>query len=294
MDQKRNDWYKSCMALQQQIPVFELFGETDAFPDVVHSEHIKDRAPEHGWKIAPHRHAHLAQIFHIETAGARAVVDGRDIALSPDTVLFVPAQVVHAFDFPPQTQGMVQSFPLSVLHSIGPISPDITRALSAPIIGAADFGLISLMAHLDRLLATPGPFRAQAAVGVGHAVLSGIAGQNATNARQHAQGDVRLTQLDALIAQHQSEGWTPGHYARRMGLSVGHLSRLCRDARGLSASAYIEASVMQEACRLLAFTQLSIAEIGYRLGFADPSYFSRRFRVSQGRTPSEYRQRFIS
>jgi len=62
----------------------------------------------------------------------------------------------------------------------------------------------------------------------------------------------------------------------------------------LSASAYIEAHIIQEACRLLAFTQLSVAEVGYRLGFADPSYFSRRFRAVQQETPSVYRQRFVT
>ncbi|MCP3882793.1 MAG: helix-turn-helix transcriptional regulator, partial [Sulfitobacter sp.] len=29
-------------------------------------------------------------------------------------------------------------------------------------------------------------------------------------------------------------------------------------------------------------------------GFADPSYFSRRFRTVQGVTPSQYRQQFVT
>lgn len=292
MDQQRNDWYLSCMIPPQKIPVFELFGETEAFPDVVHSEHIKDRAPTHGWKIAPHRHVHLAQIFHVETAGAQAILDDQEIRLDPNTVLFVPAQIVHAFDFPPQTQGMVQSFPLPILRSIGPASADITRALSRPFATGANRDLIGLMAHLDRLLARPGPFRSQSAVGVAHAVLATIAALNHDPLYAPTQADARLGHLDVLIAQHQAQGWTPAQYADLLGLSVGHLSRLCRDAKGVSASAYIETAVMQEASRLLAFTQLSVAEIGYRLGFGDPSYFSRRFRRMQGKTPSAYRRKF--
>ena len=50
-------------------------------------------------------------------------------------------------------------------------------------------------------------------------------------------------------------------------------------------------AVMTEACRLIAFTRLPVAEVGYRLGYADPPYFSRRFRLRMGETPSAYRAR---
>lgn len=49
---------------------------------------------------------------------------------------------------------------------------------------------------------------------------------------------------------------------------------------------------LTEARRLLAFTLLPVAEIGYRLGFPDPAYFSRRFRAATGESPSVYRARF--
>ncbi|WP_239017514.1 AraC family transcriptional regulator [Paenirhodobacter huangdaonensis] len=35
-----------------------------------------------------------------------------------------------------------------------------------------------------------------------------------------------------------------------------------------------------------------MAEIGYRLAFDDPAYFSRRFRAVRGLTPSDYRAQF--
>ena len=48
---------------------------------------------------------------------------------------------------------------------------------------------------------------------------------------------------------------------------------------------------MEEACRLLAFTALPVSQVGYRLGYGDPSYFTRRFTRLQGQTPSAYRAR---
>ena len=48
---------------------------------------------------------------------------------------------------------------------------------------------------------------------------------------------------------------------------------------------------VQEARRLLIFTAASINEIGYRLGFNDPAYFSRFFTRETGTTPGRYRRR---
>jgi AraC family transcriptional activator of pobA len=55
---------------------------------------------------------------------------------------------------------------------------------------------------------------------------------------------------------------------------------------------YIEAAMMAEARRLLAFTRLQVSEVGYRLGFSDPSYFSKRFKAKEGLTPLAYKARF--
>ncbi|MFT6090677.1 helix-turn-helix domain-containing protein [Sulfitobacter sp.] len=295
MDRQRIRWYYACMMHLPTIPEYMLYGETDAFPDVVHCEHIKDRAPDHGWRIAPHRHAQLAQVFFIQTGHATSVVDGQEFELSDNQLFYIPAQAVHSFAFAPNTQGMVQSFPISVLRSIAPANDEVARALSLPFVATPDVKLLTLMTLLDATLADGGPYRTQTALGLAHAVLSLTAARNPNpQGPTGTKRDRRLAQLDQLISDPQTAGWRVQEYAAKMGLSTGHLSRLCRAANGLSASAYIDAHIIQEACRLLAFTQLSVAEVGYRLGFTDPSYFSRRFRAVQQETPSVYRQRFVS
>lgn len=47
---------------------------------------------------------------------------------------------------------------------------------------------------------------------------------------------------------------------------------------------------MEEACRLLCSTLMSISETADRLGFSDALYFSRCFRSFTGKSPSEYRK----
>ena len=66
------------MTLTKRIPDFNLFGETSAFPDVVHCERIVDRARLHDWTIAPHRHREMVQVFYMHRGEARARIDGQE------------------------------------------------------------------------------------------------------------------------------------------------------------------------------------------------------------------------
>jgi AraC family transcriptional activator of pobA len=46
---------------------------------------------------------------------------------------------------------------------------------------------------------------------------------------------------------------------------------------------------MVEAKRLLLYTGMTVAEVGYDLGFEDPAYFTRFFAEREGRAPSAFR-----
>lgn len=290
MDAQGRHWYESCMR-QPQIPEFALFGETSAFPDVVHCERIGDRAPKHGWVIEPHRHPQMAQVFHISAGHAEVCIDGENDRMHPGDYLFVPSTIVHGFTFEPRTDGLVMSFPQPVVSGIAGMTPALAHALSLPFCGAADVDLARLFDQFWMAFGTKGPFRAQTLVGLAHAVLARTA-ETAPDAGK-ATTPALVERLDALIARHCGDSWRPRDYAQALVVTTGHLSRVCRTTLGMSAANYIEQTVMAEACRLLAFTQIPVASVGYRLGYADPSYFSRRFRARVGLSPSDYRARFV-
>ncbi|MEM1274130.1 MAG: helix-turn-helix domain-containing protein [Pseudomonadota bacterium] len=276
------------------IPVFTLYGETEQFPDLVHCEDISTRSAPLGWRIKAHRHAAMAQLFALEDGGVDAMVDGVAQCLNGGRFLFVPAQAVHAFDFAPGTEGYVVSFPTHVIAGIGPVGSDTIDRLSKPFIGRFDAHLQRLTRLLADTLSRASAFRAEQALGLAHALLAAVAeaGDSAPATASAPASQARLDRLGALIADHMSEAWSAADYAKALAVSTGHLSRICRAATGLGAQAYIEHAIMTEACRLLAFTQLPVAEIGYRVGFNDPSYFAKRFKTIRRKAPSAYRAQF--
>ena len=121
-----------------------------------------------------------------------------------------------------------------------------------------------------------------------NALLACIA-ETSEAASTDARSQDRLSRLTALVRQHMAEGWSVSDYADALSVSAGHLSRLCRAATGAGAQSFIERVILDEACRYLVFTDLPVAEIGYRTGFSDPGYFSKRFRAAMGTAPRSYR-----
>jgi AraC-like DNA-binding protein len=78
-------------------------------------------------------------------------------------------------------------------------------------------------------------------------------------------------------------------YAARLGCSVRTLTRASLAATGRSAKQLIDDRVALEAKRLLAYTDEPVAEIGYRLGFPEPTNFGRFFAREVGLSPGAFR-----
>ncbi len=71
------------------------------------------------------------------------------------------------------------------------------------------------------------------------------------------------------------------------------LNASCKKYSGNSAVEFIHHRLALEAKRLLFYAESNISEIGFELGFEDPTHFSRFVRKSTGRTPSEWRKQEI-
>lgn len=277
--------------MSQIIPTYALYGESDAFPDLLHCEEITDRASLHDWQIAPHRHPNLHQIFVLLGGQAQIRIDGTNQIPALPFVLSVPRGAVHSFTFAQGTEGFVLTLPVtefpaafgetSALRSrlsawgTAPLSEvirDTVLAISAEHHGEARDRAVMLHARAMQLLC-------HVARGLPDTVAP-------TSIDRH------MERFDAEIRTHLRDHWTLKDYSAALMITPTHLNRITRQSVGLSAARYIEARMFHEASRLLAYTRMSVAEVGYTLGFNDPAYFSRAFRRHTGQPPSAYRARF--
>ncbi|MED4727647.1 response regulator [Aneurinibacillus migulanus] len=97
--------------------------------------------------------------------------------------------------------------------------------------------------------------------------------------------------IKSYIKRHLAEELTLESLAELVHLHPQYVSRLFKQKAGLTLTDYIIQIRLEKARRLLAETELSMAQIGELCGFLDPNYFSRLFRKHEGETPTKYRKR---
>lgn len=79
-------------------------------------------------------------------------------------------------------------------------------------------------------------------------------------------------------------------YAGMLCITPNHLNKCVKQATHKTAGEWIDDMLILESKVLLSQTSLSIAEIAFRAGMEDQSYFGRFFKKKTGLTPSEYRK----
>jgi len=99
-----------------------------------------------------------------------------------------------------------------------------------------------------------------------------------------------LKKARQIMEQHLAESLPLNELARRAGASKGHLIKLAREHWGTTPIERFWQVRLEMAARLLRETGLSVSEIAYRTGFANPFHFSRRFRQRFGQNPRLWRK----
>lgn len=103
------------------------------------------------------------------------------------------------------------------------------------------------------------------------------------------KSQVVFRNFKALIEAHFSEHWKISQYAAALATNETALRRICKAVTGASPTEILQQRIVTEARRNLLFSDKSVTEICYDLGFTDPSHFTKYFANSQGLSPSAYR-----
>lgn len=273
------------------IQSYSLFGESTHLPDVLHCETIADRSVLHDWELAPHRHLRLHQILLVNAGGGTVTLDGKTHTLTKGSLVNVPPGHVHSFRFQKDTQGWVTTLADELMDELLVGVGTLRSELNQVCVLASDPFITQTVQQIWLEFSAQEKARALVLRGLSGVVLGWVARQLALP----VSSDTKLNENELvqrfkdLIEKHFTDHWSVSQYAKELTISPTHLSRLTRAANGHSALRMIEARLMREARRNLAYTNLSISTIAYTLGYSDPAYFSRVFTRDAGISPKAFR-----
>lgn len=117
--------------------------------------------------------------------------------------------------------------------------------------------------------------------------------QNAVTGK-HTSAIAKIKLFEKLIEQHFRNERIPTFYAEKMNITGNYLNKLCKSFYGTTASEFIRTRTVHEAKQLLKNSTVSIAEIGFSLGFENASHFVSFFKKQVKLSPEKFRKNQIS
>ena len=113
--------------------------------------------------------------------------------------------------------------------------------------------------------------------------------QNFTEIKKGADLDYVMLFKDLLEIGYKSQKHV-NHYAKQIIITEKRLNQATTKVLGKSPKQFIDERIMLEAKRMLAHTTESVKEIGYSLGFEEPTNFIKYFKKHSAITPIEFRE----
>jgi AraC family transcriptional regulator, L-rhamnose operon transcriptional activator RhaR len=235
--------------------------------------------------LLPHDHEFLEAVLILSGSGTHRTAQG-DVALKPGSVLFLRPGNWHAYSGCESLDYYNCCFGTELLRSElrGILDEPLLAQMGELRLGPDDLDLC--LKTLDAISAASSALEKLGYLLVFLARLAQcIPRERATSS--HPGVLTARTQLEANTAHL----WTLQELAAIACLEPTYFVRRFRADTGLPPMAWLARLRAEQAATLLLQTELSVQEIGERVGWSDLSYFARRFRMHFGCSPSAYRVR---
>lgn len=284
------------------IQRYYLYG--DAHSDVelnfLHVEPIRDRSGMHDWTIRPHAHPDHVQILLILDGGGWFRVEDEEFTIVPNSLMVIPAAMVHEIRFEPGTDGSVITAAVAYVKHVAQGDSRLIDALMHPglyLLSNTDVraeGVKDAFGWLMREFVWSAPGRRPAIMAQFLRILVALLRlrSEVETRRQQVAADRDydlFTRYRELLEQNYRGQKAMDFYARTLGVSPPRLNAACKAKSGKTSSDMLHERLIIEAKRYLLYTEMTVAEIGHDIGFDDPAYFSRFFSKRTGQAPGAYR-----
>ncbi len=285
------------------IPRFFLYGEPprEAGERFVHVETIAERSRVNDWRIRPHAHRDLHQLLVIFAGGGEMEAETQRRPFRAPAVLILPAGVVHGFAFETDTQGYVVTLADMLLRDLARNERRFRSLFAAATCASIESDpahfqdLAQTLPKLKRELAWNAPASAVAAAArLTTLLVSVVRALHQPAELTSPAGNTRaalVARLRETIEIHLRGGLSVSQYAEALNVTPARLRAACLEVTGKPPARVLEERLLLEAKRDLTYTNMTVAQIAYDLGFTDPAYFSRFFSKLAGESPAAFRKR---
>mgnify|MGYP000081224973 FL=1 len=293
--------------MKSSIPRYDLYGDQQqsGWTNSFQFEWIPVRSSPYNYDIRPHTHDAFIQILYLTQGEGEVLINDARYQVSSPALILVPAQNVHGFQFAPNIDGPVVTASQKSLESMAAVvMPELVSVLRKPAVLPLDESSRHAEALMPLFLGIEREWRVHAVgqVAAGMSLVMALLVQvarlsNVLEPMPMAHNSRKAQQIEkfrALVDAHFRDRRPIEDYADEMGVTPGHLTRLCREVLNVSSQDVVNARILHEAQRELVYSTDGIKQIANLVGFVDEAYFTRFFRKHTGLTPTEFRARALA
>ena len=251
--------------------------------------------------LKPHR-TNFNQLFYFHKAKGIHTVDFEDITLADNSLLFAPKDTVHRFDDKAEVSGVLLLFTDNffcsnsqdsillrncVLHS------NITQSTLIHIpeqntVFDNVFGQIYREFDNEKDSVQADILRNYIRLLLLHFIREQISLPIFRN--QSDNQDFELVRaFEYMLEQHYNSSPQVAYYCQSLNVTEKRLQTATRNILDRSPKEIIKDRIVLEAKRLLVYSSDSVKEISFRLGFDEPTNFTKFFKKSTGKSPMDFR-----
>lgn len=250
----------------------------------------------------PHRHNYYTVIWSF-TATGKHIIDFKEYPIKPHQIFFVNPSQVHQIISDPNPTGYVILFTPEFLERNSIRSDFISNlklfqlrdeSAALPINLKmreklkifADQMLEAFNSNADLSMDIIGAYLKLFLIECnGHCSLS-----KNTNTQSVEVGKTLVKKFKEIVEKNFSKWHQVKEYADALNVTPNYLNEVIKTAINVSAKEFIQNRIVVEAKRMIVFTNKSSKEIGYEMGFEDPSHFSKFFKSQSGQTLQEFKK----
>lgn len=235
-------------------------------------------------------------ILWLKKGGGWLKLDSMRLDLQDNTAYCVSPNQVIQLTLTPEAEGFIMRFSAGFLmvtpNKVNPLYGNLFNHPSIPIQDTITIELKRIFTGMENEFASNSPLKTDILREYLKIVLMYLTGEGLPADEQgglSTRAEI-INRFFVLLQENFTVKKQVSEYARMMSISANYLNNIIKKGSGYSASYHIQQQIMKEARRQAIYTNKSMKEIAYDLGFEEYTHFSKFFKKLEGTSFSIYRK----
>jgi len=246
--------------------------------------------------IQPHRKANYFFVF-VENGTLTHKVDLNDLTITNGQLFFVLPNQIHSV--PAQKKDDIESFKMSFDQNCLSLLPKqfyfLINPLNSQIISFESdsrqrvkmlFEILNKILHSDK-------DQKDADIILAHlnsllTELNNAYFKSVAKEKPEPNKLSKYIEFKIAVETHLTEQHSINTIADNLSITTNNLYNIVKEFSGVSPKEFITSRLILEAKRKLFYSETSVKELAYTLGFSDPDYFSKLFKKNTGKSVTQF------